>query len=70
MEKLIFPVSVTQKEQLSGVLIFEFNFDANLRLPIPYSFILFQMFRTRVGDRFFYSLDDSASQFSQGNIGF
>ena len=34
MEKLIFPVSVTQKEQLLGVLIFEFNFDANLRLPI------------------------------------
>ena len=33
VEKLIFPVSVTQKEQLLGVLIFEFNFDANLRLP-------------------------------------
>ena len=33
MEKLIFPVSVTQKEQLSGVFIFEFNFDANLRHP-------------------------------------
>ena len=34
MEKLIFPVSVTQKEQLSGVFIFEFNFDANLAPPI------------------------------------
>ena len=33
VEKLIFPVSVTQKEQLSGVFIFEFNFDANLRHP-------------------------------------
>ena len=33
MEKLIFPVSVTQKEQLSGVFIFKFNFDANLALP-------------------------------------
>ena len=33
VEKLIFPVSVTQKEQLSGVFIFEFNFDANLALP-------------------------------------
>ena len=33
MEKLIFPVSVTQKEQLSGVFLFEFNFDANLRHP-------------------------------------
>ena len=30
VEKLIFPVSVTQKEQLLGVFIFEFNFDANL----------------------------------------
>ena len=34
MEKLIFSVSVTQKEQLSGVFIFEFNFDTNLRHPI------------------------------------
>ena len=33
VEKLIFPVSVTQKEQLSGVFIFEFNFDANLAPP-------------------------------------
>ena len=34
MEKLIFPVSsVTQKEQLSGLLIFQFNFDANLGPP-------------------------------------
>ena len=33
VEKLIFAVSVTQKEQLSGVFIFQFNFDALLRPP-------------------------------------
>ena len=33
MEKLIFPVSVTQKEQLSGVFIFDFKKSAFLAHP-------------------------------------
>ena len=33
MEKLIFPVSVTQKEQLSGVFIFDFEKSAFLAHP-------------------------------------
>ena len=40
VEKFIFPVSVTQREQLSGVLKFEFNFHAHLRLPKDTSFIV------------------------------
>ena len=34
VEKLIFPVSVTQKEQLSGVFIFDFEKSAFLAHPI------------------------------------
>ena len=33
MEKLIYPVSVTQKEQLSGVFIFDFEKSAFLAHP-------------------------------------
>ena len=44
MEKLIFPVSVTQKEQLSEVFIFEFDFDANLRHPTAVHKVIIKIF--------------------------
>ena len=48
MEKLIFPVSVTKKEQLSGVFIFDFEKSALLAHPLGVILTLFT--RDLLGD--------------------
>ena len=60
MEKLIFPVSVTQKEQLSGVFISDFEKSAFMRHPI---------FRVSTGRGWLLLLGDitTLEQFIQSN---
>ena len=46
--------------------LMETSLDGSLIGPTFHCIILDQMFRTMVGDRFFYSLPDSATKFTTG----